>query len=123
MPGGQGTRRCSRRDRGMSGGQSALTGGRCLTLRLRGLIVSLHAAILDVPFVALPLQRVIHRDRLCGWSALWPEADFGVGFFFAKRDRIDVHVHALDVNLLGDIFEHPFSYRFGRVDVLGAARK
>ena len=100
----------------MSGGSAVCAGGCLLMWRI-------HVAALDVPFVTLPLQRVIHRDGLRAGAPFGREADRGVGFFLAERDGIDIDVHACHVDFFGDVFDDAFFYRFGCIDVFRAARE
>ena len=69
-------------------------------------IMRLHVAALDVPLVALPLQRVVHRHGCDAAPPFGLETDLGIGFLFAERDGIDVDVHALHVDFLRDVFDH-----------------
>jgi hypothetical protein len=87
------------------------------------LLVCLHIAALDAPLVALPLQRVVHRDGLRSVAAFRPEADLGIGLFFAERNRIDADIHGLHVDFFGDVFDDALFHRLGRVDVFRAARE
>src|SRR5580692_4843434 len=41
----------------------------------------IHGAALDMPFVTLPLEHIVHCDRLRPGCTLGHEADLGVGFF------------------------------------------
>src|SRR5665213_1881283 len=76
-----------------------------------------------MPLIALSLQRITHRDGLRGRDTLWPEANVGVGLFIAKRDRIDVDIHILNVHFFLDVLDNALLDGFGGIDVFGASRK
>jgi hypothetical protein len=82
-----------------------------------------HVPALDMPFVTLPLEHIVHCDRLRPGCTLGHEADLGVGFFLAEGDRIDIDVHASDVDFFGDVFDDAILHRFGRIDIFRAARQ
>src|ERR1035438_4480836 len=105
----------SRSGHGMSRGHGRLTGRTRLLL-----FVGLQVAALDVPFIALPLERVRHRDGLRCRGPLWLETDFRIGFFLTEGDGIDIDIHGLYVDFLGDVLEHSLLHRFGCIDVFGA---
>src|SRR5580658_7818423 len=78
MSGGQRSA-VSRSGHGMPWRHGLLTGRGGLLL-----FMGLHVAGLDVPFVAIPLERVSHRDGLRCRRSFWLEADFGIGLFLAE---------------------------------------
>ncbi len=94
----------------MSWRQRRLTFG---VLSLRG-----HVAALDFPLIALPLEDIIHNDRLAARSPFRSVADCGVRLLFLKRDGIDSNIHVADVYFAGDVLEDARLYGFWRVDVL-----
>ena len=85
------------------GAEPFLTGG------ARLLLVGFHIAALNTPLIALPFQRVVHRDglqkRLGSFGLKLTLAS--ASFLAEWKPRIDADVHGPDVDFFGYVFENP----------------